>query len=435
MFIDEAKINIKAGDGGNGLVSFFFLRGSKKKIANGGAGGRGGNIVFKASKSVNTLIGFKKKVHFKAENGQAGMPNNRNGRKGSDQVIYVPVGTVIKDNDTLLADLDIPGKEFIADRGGAGGRGNASFVSQQRRFPAFAELGEKIEERWIKLELRLLADAALVGFPNSGKSSIISRISAARPKIADYPFTTITPNLGVVTTDDDSFVVADIPGILEGAHDGIGLGDKFLRHIMRVEVIVMVLDGSLILNNGDAADLIETFKVLRNELRLYDISLYRKDYLIVINKIDLFESIKKFESTVKQLKKASGKPVFLISAVRGDGIDKMIERLYKMIRASRKEAGLKVYRSIIGTGFKSYTPEKYGLDEDKIELEKKEGEYIVKNKKLEKMIAMTDLENDEALAYLKNKLKKMKIGDRLKKMGVEQGSTVIIGKLVFELVD
>ena len=435
MFLDEVKINIKAGDGGNGLASFFFLKGSRKKIANGGSGGKGGNIIFKASRSVNTLISFRKKVHFKAENGSDGMPNNRNGRNGADLFIYVPVGTVVRDNGTILSDLDTEGKEFIAAEGGIGGRGNSSFVSQERRFPGFAELGERIEEKWVRLELRLLADAALIGFPNSGKSTIISRISAARPKIADYPFTTLTPNLGVVAMEEDSFVVADIPGLIEGAHNGTGLGDRFLKHILRVKVIVMVLDGSLLLDGSPIRKLLETFDVLRNELRLYDESLYRKEYIIAINKIDLFKSLDELREVVKQLKKISRRPVFLISAVSGAGIDGMIRTLYEIIEGFREEDIFEKGSIKAGSDFRSYTAEKLGLVEDRIELEEKEGEYIVKNKKLERIVAMTDLENEEALSYLKNKLKKMKIGDRLKKMGVAEGSTVIIGKLVFELVD
>jgi GTP-binding protein len=363
------------------------------------------------------------------------MPNNRNGRNGTDMFILVPVGTVIKDNNTILSDLDEEDKEFLADEGGIGGRGNSSFVSQKRRFPGFAELGEKIEEKWLRLELRLLADAALVGFPNSGKSTIISRISAAKPKIADYPFTTLTPNLGVVEMEEDSFVVADIPGLIKGAHDGTGLGDRFLRHILRVKIIVMILDGSLLLNDVTSNSLLETFKILRNELELYDASLYRKDYIIAINKIDLFKSLEDLEIIAKQLEKRSGKQVFLISAVSGAGIRVVVNRLYEMIEACREEDLFEEGTMKTGAGFRSYTPEKLGLDEEKIELLEKEGEYIVKNKKLERIVAMTDLENEEALSYLKNKLKKMKIGDRLKKMGVVEGSTVIIGKLVFDLVD
>jgi len=234
MFLDEAKINIKAGNGGNGIVTFFTLKGGVKKIPSGGNGGKGGGIIIKAAEDLSTLYGFKKKIHFKAENGKNGEPNNRNGKAGMDLIIKVPEGTVIKDRKgDIIADLDTPGDKIIIAEGGMGGRGNSSFLSAKRRFPAFAELGEKTEDFWIGLELKLVADVALVGFPNSGKSTIISRISAARPKIADYPFTTLTPNLGVVTVDDDSFVVTDVPGLIKGAHEGIGLGDKFLRHITR----------------------------------------------------------------------------------------------------------------------------------------------------------------------------------------------------------
>ncbi|MBN2072362.1 MAG: 50S ribosome-binding GTPase, partial [Actinobacteria bacterium] len=221
-FLDEAKINIKAGCGGRGALAFFHLKGGgKKKIACGGDGGRGGNVIIRSYAGISTLYGFKKKVHFKAEDGGHGMPNNRSGRNGNDLVIKVPVGTVVRDDEgNRMADLDHEGSQAVVAAGGIGGRGNAFFISQSRRFPGFAEKGEETRERWISLELRLMSDAALVGFPNAGKSTIISKISAARPKIADYPFTTLVPNLGVVVYDDDDFVVADIPGLMEGAHTG-----------------------------------------------------------------------------------------------------------------------------------------------------------------------------------------------------------------------
>jgi GTP-binding protein len=439
MFIDEAKINIKAGDGGNGLVSFFLLKGSYKKVANGGNGGSGGNIVFAPSRSVNTLLGFKKKIHFKAENGQAGMPNNRNGRRGEDLVIYVPVGTVVKEDGSIIADLSEEGENFVAAIGGSGGRGNANFVSQMRRFPGFAEKGEKIEEKWISLELRLLADAALVGFPNAGKSTIISAISAARPKIAPYPFTTLSPNLGVVSHGDDSFVVADIPGIIEGAHKGTGLGDRFLRHILRAKLLVIVLDASLLLE-AEMEGLMGTFNTIRQELKLYNELLSKKDYITVINKADLFVKEEICKNAANYISKKTGGPVLVISAVTGRGLDELIKVLHEKIIAIRKEeyylseaskTSLQVSRTYSLATFKKDT----GADLDKLEIIKDSGEFKIKNKKLEKMVAMTDLENNEALEYLKYRLKKMKIGDRLKKMGIEEGSTVIIGNLVFELME
>lgn len=435
MFFDEAKINIKAGDGGNGMVSFFYLRGSKKKIASGGGGGKGGDVIIKASSNVSTLYGFKKKVHFKAQNGQNGMSNTKNGKNGEEIVIEVPVGTIIKDREIVIADLKEEGSEIVIAEGGIGGRGNASFTSQERRFPGFAEKGEIIDERWIDLELRLIADASLVGFPNSGKSTIISRISAARPKIADYPFTTLIPSLGVVSFREDAFVVADIPGIIEGAHQGTGLGDKFLRHIMRSKVLVIVLDGQQVIYEGKISSLIDTFQVIRKELKLYNLNLFKKDYLIVINKSDLFPDKTELGAAAKKLAKKSGKPVLIISAITGEGLDNLKTALYEKIntaRALEREENAKLTGKI---DFRSYTIENTKLNEDKIDIIKEGGEFIIKCKRLERMIAMMDLENEEALDYLKYKLKKMKIGDRLKKMGINEGATVIIGKLVFELTD
>ena len=433
MFLDEAKINIKAGNGGDGMVAFFNLRDGRKKIPSGGSGGKGGNVIIKAYENLSTLYGFKKKIHFKAENGKRGGPNNRKGEDAKDLIIKVPVGTIVRDNKgEIIADLDRADCKIIAAEGGAGGRGNASFTSSKRRFPAFAEIGEETEYSWINLELRLVADVSLVGFPNCGKSTIISHISAARPKIADYPFTTLTPNLGVVTVDDEDFVIADVPGLIEGAHKGTGLGDKFLRHITRSIFLALVLDGQRIIDERE--DIIETFNVLREEIRLYNIDLYNKDYIVLINKIDLIPDNDKLNKIKKILERRSGKSVLAISAVTGQGLNEMVRHLYGKLTVYRK----KVYDSKL---VKSGKPDKVkvyklsGKDEEweKFEVEKKNEEYIVKNKKLERLVAMTDLENEEALDYLKYRLEKIGVGDRLKKMGIKEGSTVIIGKLVFLL--
>lgn len=435
MFLDEAKINIKAGDGGSGIVSFFLLKGSYKKIANGGNGGKGGSVIIKATPNLSTLLGFKKKVHFKAENGQAGMPNNRTGKTAQDLIIYVPSGTIIKDGEQILADLKNDGQEYLAAVGGIGGRGNANFVSQERRFPGFAEKGEKAEEIWIMLELRLLADVALVGFPNCGKSTIISRISAAKPKIADYPFTTLTPNLGVVSYDDNTFVVADIPGIIEGAHKGVGLGDRFLRHVLRTKILAVVLDGSLLFEN-EPEGLIKSFQIIRNEVKLYESSLFKKDYIIIINKTDLFQKKDKLDVAVKELKKKSRKPVLMISAVSGEGTDKLVQVLYERVSKARLlSSEMEKVKDSEEKSYKTYSIGKKEQEKEKFDITKDGEEYIVKNRMLERIVSMTDLENKEALEYLKNRLKRMKIADRLKKMGIEVGSTVIIGNLVFELLE
>jgi GTPase len=435
MFLDEAQINIKSGDGGNGIVSFFLLKGSHKKIACGGNGARGGNVIIKATPNLSTLLGFKKQVHFKAENGQAGMPNNRTGKMGEDLIIYVPTGTIIKAGEKVLADLKKDGQEYLAAVGGVGGRGNANFVSQERRFPGFAEKGEKAQELWINIELRLLADVALVGFPNSGKSTIISRISAAKPKIADYPFTTLTPNLGVVTYNDNTFVVADIPGIIEGAHKGIGLGDRFLRHVLRSKILAVVLDASLLLEN-EPEELIKSFQVIRNEVKLYEPSLFKKDYIIIINKIDLFQERDKLKAAAKELKKKSRKPVVMVSAVNSEGIDELVKVLYeKVSKALLIIAETEKAREIIEKSHKVYSIGKKEKEKESFEIIKVGEEYIVKNSRLEKLVSMTNLENKEALEYLKNRLKRMKVADRLKRMGIELGSTVVIGNLVFELLE
>jgi GTP-binding protein len=435
MFLDEAKINIKAGNGGDGAVTFFKLKSGAKKIPSGGNGGKGGDVIIRATGDLSTLYGFRKKIHFKAENSKRGESNNKNGKDGKDLIIKVPIGTVIKDDrGNVIADLDSSGSKIVIAKGGIGGRGNSSFASSKRRFPSFAEIGEKTEDFWVNLELRLVADVALVGFPNSGKSTIISRISAAKPKIADYPFTTLTPNLGMVKINDEDFVVADVPGLIKGAHRGVGLGDKFLRHITRTAVIAVILDGQRIIDK--IQEIIETFDILREEIRLYNIDVYKKDYVVVINKIDLVPDSSELVKIKKVLENRSGKKVFLISAVTGKGLDKMVEDLYQRVDEYRR----KIRKDEESSPDKAEKVSVYSLNDiksgmDKIEIEKNNSEYVVKNKKIERMVAMTDLSNEEALDHLKNRLKKMGIADRLKKMGVKEGSTVIIGDLVFSLVE
>jgi len=435
MFLDEAKINVKAGNGGNGMVSFFKLRGGKKKRASGGSGGRGGNVVIRAYGNLSTLYGFKKKIHHKAQDGRSGQSNNRKGEDGRDLIIKVPPGTIIRNNEgEIIADLDSSGKEIVIAEGGIGGRGNASFISSKRRFPGFAEKGERTEDFWINLELRLIADVSLVGYPNCGKSTIISRISAARPKIADYPFTTLTPNLGVVSVSDGDFVVADIPGLIRGAHRGEGLGDKFLRHITRSSLLAIVLDGGKILNEGE--DITEDFDILREEIRLYNMDLYKKDYLVLVNKIDLIGDNDKLNKIKKKLEKKSGRSVFLISAITGQGLDELVWHLYERVRNYREKISLYQDENYPGGGgVKVYRLDKRQRGKSETEVLLSNGDYVVKNKELEKIVAMTDVENEEALEYLINKLKNKGIADILKKRGVKEGDTVIIGNLVFLFKD
>jgi len=434
MFLDEAKINVKAGNGGSGSASFFLLKDRVKKIACGGNGGKGGDVIIEATANMSTLYSFKDKVHYKAQDGQRGSSNKRAGRRGEDLYIQVPSGTIIKNQKgDVVFDLYKPGDKVIIARGGRGGRGNASFVSQRLKFPSFAEKGEETESMWLNLELRLVADVALVGFPNAGKSTLISVISKARPKIADYPFTTITPNLGVVYYENESFVVADIPGLIKGAHMGVGLGDKFLRHIMRTLLIVMVLDCQQLVSDKEA--LLRSFLELREELRLYNKDLFEKEYVIAINKIDLVADRSLIDMAKKDFLEFTDSEIIQVSAKTGEGVNEFIKTLSKKVNLERNM--IPEYKQIPGTveNIREYTLNEDSLKEDRIKIIAKGNEYFIENKYLERIVAMTDLENEEALEYLKNRLKKIGIGDKLKKMGIKEGSTVIIGKLVFELID
>jgi len=350
VFIDETKIFVKAGDGGNGCVSFRREKYVPRGGPDGGDGGNGGNIIFKATKNKSTLINFHFNPHIKAEKGSHGKGSDLHGKNGKDKIMQVPLGTLVyyPDSSALVVDLKEDGQEFCVARGGKGGRGNARFKSSANRVPRNAEKGMAGEERWLRLELKLLADVGLVGFPNAGKSTLISKISKAKPKIADYPFTTLHPNLGVVVLNDEkSFVVADIPGLIEGAHDGVGLGVKFLKHIERTKILVYLLD----INGYEGKDTIENLKSLRNELKSYNLELLKKPQIVVINKIDLFHSssviepreeeqgVKGREKIVKDLKaeikKTCRAKVFAISAVTGEGTKEMLKGLGEMLEDKR----------------------------------------------------------------------------------------------------
>lgn len=324
MFLDEAVIRLKAGDGGDGCVSFRREKYVPKGGPDGGDGGDGGNIIIESDPHKTTLQDFKFKRHHKADSGQHGKGKNKTGRGGEDLILKVPLGTVIKDEDTgkILADFTKPGLQIVLAKGGRGGRGNNHFKSSTMQTPKFAEKGALGEEKKIRLELKLLADVGLVGFPNAGKSSLLARISAARPQIADYPFTTKTPNLGVVTLDFRTFVVADIPGLIEGAHAGDGLGDKFLRHIERTRVLIHIID----LASMDGRDPIRDYININNEMKLYSPKLMEKPQVVALNKIDLPQAKENLEKTLAHLQKC-GHEVFVISAATGEGILPMLKKV------------------------------------------------------------------------------------------------------------
>lgn len=314
MFIDYAKITIKSGNGGDGCVSFRREKFAPKGGPDGGDGGKGGDVVFKATKHENTLLKFRFQKFFKAQNGQNGSSNNKTGKNGNNIVIEVPVGTVVKDiENNILADLDIDEKEFVASYGGKGGKGNARFATSINQTPKFATKGEKTQEQEIILELKLIADVGLVGFPNAGKSSLIRAISNAKPTVANYPFTTLVPHLGYVSYNGKDFVVADIPGLIEGASQGKGMGTTFLRHIERTKILIFVLD---ITDNPQSH-----FEILKKELEFYGLELKNKKFAVALNKIDLVNSIdeKHFKSQFESI------DVFFISALKRTNIEELLD--------------------------------------------------------------------------------------------------------------
>ncbi|HXG38429.1 MAG TPA: GTPase ObgE [Bacteroidota bacterium] len=327
QFIDEAKILVKAGNGGNGAVSFRREKYIPKGGPDGGNGGNGGNVIVRADRHLSTLLDFRYKRQYRAENGENGRSKNQDGKWGEDVVLKVPCGTLVKDAETgeVLADLVKHGDEFVAARGGKGGRGNTLFATPTNQAPRTAEPGTPGEERELLLELKLLADVGLVGFPNAGKSTLISVISAAKPKIADYPFTTLTPNLGIVRyAEGKSFTVADIPGLIEGAHRGKGLGIQFLRHIERTKLLVFLIEST-----SQAPT--EDYRVLLSELKEYNPSLIKKPRLIALTKIDLLDETD--ERKLKTLKFERGVPVVPISAVANKNIDELLKAIWKKLSA------------------------------------------------------------------------------------------------------
>lgn len=422
MFYDKAKIFVKGGDGGNGCVAMRREKYVPEGGPWGGDGGRGGDVVFRADEGLRTLVDFRYKRHYKAERGRHGEGKNKHGASGDDLVVRVPVGTVVRDAGTgeLIADLVKDGQEVVVARGGRGGRGNTHFATPFNKAPKIAEKGEPGEERWLELELKLLADVGLVGFPNAGKSTLLSRVSAARPKIANYPFTTITPNLGVVRVEDGrSFVMADIPGLIEGAHAGAGLGHEFLRHVERTRLLVHVLDTA----GSEGRDPVEDFRVTNRELSLYNPVLGQRPQVIAANKMDLDEAAE----NLARLKEAYGESyeIFPISAATGSGLDALIYRVAGLLDEIPGEAPLLdgAAEPVVHRAGPRFT------------VSREEGIFLVGGKEIERHVAMTDMENEEAVERLQRIISRMGVVDALKEAGIKEGDTVKIGKLEFEFVE
>jgi GTPase len=332
-FLDEAKVFIRSGDGGNGCVSFRREKFIEFGGPNGGDGGRGGDVIAQAVEGLNTLIDYRYQQHFFAKNGRAGMGKDRHGANGADVVLKVPVGTQIyqEDGETLLADLTEPGQRVVLARGGNGGFGNAHFKTSTNRAPRHANPGQPGEERTIRLRLKLIADAGIIGLPNAGKSTFLAAVSAAKPKIADYPFTTLNPQLGVVDVDGQEFVLADIPGLIEGAHEGTGLGDRFLGHIERCRVLLHLVDGT-------GEDVAKAYKTVRRELSAYGHGLAEKPEIVALSKADALNAAE-IKRPLARLKRAAKKPPFVVSAVSGQGVAEVLRALLGVIATARRGSG------------------------------------------------------------------------------------------------
>ncbi|HUE59715.1 MAG TPA: GTPase ObgE [Acidimicrobiales bacterium] len=403
-FVDEAQVHVKAGDGGAGAVSFRREAHVSKGGPDGGDGGNGGDVWLVADRNVASLYGFRDHPHRRAGNGTHGSGKNRHGKSAGDVEVPVPEGTVARDsNGEVVADLAVAGDRWLAARGGQGGRGNARFLSNRRRAPAFAEQAEIGEERWLDLELKLMADVALVGFPNAGKSTLISRISAAKPKIADYPFTTLEPHLGVVRFDDHEFVVADIPGLIEGASEGRGLGHRFLRHIERARVLVILVD----LAPMDGRSPEEQERVLLQELSRYQPSLVERPRIVAGSKSDiaLFDDWDGLR----------------FSALTGEGLRPLVGRMAQAVEAARHDLA-RPRRFVV------HRPEAAGVDVERDET----GAWRVLGRSALRAVALSDLTNPEALEYAQSRLRGLGVDRALRRAGARPGDVVRIGNFEFE---
>lgn len=449
MFTDKVHIYVKGGDGGAGCMSFRREAHVPKGGPDGGDGGHGGDVILEADASVSSLIDYRYKHHFKATRGTHGRGSRMHGARGEDLILKVPVGTVVREyfeesreTGELIADLTHDGERVVVAQGGVGGRGNIHFVTSTRRAPAFAELGEPSQESWVELEMKLMADAALVGVPSAGKSSLISRMSAARPKIADYPFTTLVPNLGVVKGDEYNFVVADIPGLIEGAHEGKGLGHEFLRHIERTALIVHVIDMT---GGYEGRDPVEDYRIINRELALYAQELADRPRIIVANKCDVpgvEDAIKRLEAEVRKdaIEAAGGDEfadgideasrVFKISALTGQGVDSLIHatanEVHKLREAAREELGSDIQYDQVWQHKREARDRQFSVRK------LSEGIFRVEGVQIERMVVQTDWENEEALAFLQHRFDRMGLEKELIKAGAVNGDEVRIVGRAFE---
>ena len=421
MFVDYAKIIIKSGDGGNGAATFRREKYVAAGGPDGGDGGRGGDIYFEVDPNANTLIDFRYTKRFKAENGQNGSGAHKFGRSGQDCIVKVPLGTIVKDVETgkVIVDLSKEGQKELILKGGKGGKGNSHFATSTRQSPRFAIDGEKGKEKEVILELKLLADVGLVGFPNVGKSTILSRVTAATPKIADYHFTTIDPNLGVVKTEyGDSFVLADIPGIIEGASEGIGLGTQFLRHVERTRLLLHVLDVA----GTEGRNPVDDFNKINDELKKYSEKLAGRKQIIVANKIDSMQDNSNLES-LEKLAKEKDMEIFKISAATGEGLNELFNHVAKIIKTLPREEIVEIEDRIV------YTLED---DSEEFTIDIIDGEFLVEGPAVERLMGRVNIGDNESYHYMEKMLKRLGIENALREKGVKEGDTVKLLEWVFE---
>ena len=431
MFVDEVEIEVQAGNGGNGMATFRTEKFVPNGGPNGGDGGRGGSVVFKVDNNRTTLLDFRYRHKYKADRGGDGQSKDMFGKNGGNLTMKVPLGTVVTDLDTgeVIADLNTPDAKATIARGGIGGRGNAHFATSIHQAPKFAEKGEPGEYKRLKLELRLLADVGLLGFPNVGKSTLISAVSAAKPKIADYPFTTLIPNLGVVRVEAErNFVMADIPGIIEGAHEGVGLGHQFLRHVSRSRLLIHLLDVSGMTGREPLQD----FDILNHELELYDARLAELPQIVALNKIDTIQDMAQVDELQLELQKR-GHTVYRISAATRQGLTPLIYYVMDCLDTIRAEDEAR--REAEPVASVTIRAEREVDDHHWEARQVDETHYEVVGKGLERMVAMTDLENEFALRRLQKSLDKLGVTKRLKSIGAKDGDTVKIRGIEFDYED
>ena len=422
-FVDKAQIHIKSGKGGNGAVSFRREANIPNGGPDGGNGGKGGDVIFVADKNLRTLMDFRYKTKYEAQNGENGRGRQQFGKDGADLSVRVPVGTIVRDldTDTVIADLNEDGKSFIAAKGGKGGKGNVLFKNSVRQAPNFAEAGGFAREKNIELELKLIADVGLLGYPNVGKSTLLSVSSSANPKIANYHFTTLTPKLGVVNIYDNSFVMADIPGLIEGASEGLGLGLDFLKHVERTRILIHVVDVS----GSEGRDPIEDFEKINKELLSYSKKLAEKPQIVAANKTDMAgpDDVERFCSYIKD----KGLEVYPICAPIHEGVDALLKAAYRLLQSVPQEENL-------------YTVYEAGSIEDdedyrEVYLSFENGIYTVRGKQLEKIFNSTNFNDAGSLRYLVKYIEDKGVIERFKEMGLNEGDTIRIIDYDFEYID